>query len=33
MTKADLVEQIVDNVSLSKKDSEVVVNTVFSMHY
>lgn len=29
MTKADLVEQIADDVALSKKDSEVVVNAVF----
>lgn len=29
MTKADLVERIADNVELSKKDSETVVNTVF----
>jgi integration host factor subunit beta len=29
MTKADLVEQIADDVVLSKKDSEIVVNTVF----
>jgi integration host factor subunit beta len=29
MTKADLVEKIAAQVDLSKKDSEVVVNTVF----
>ena len=29
MTKADLVEKIASQVSLSKKDSETVVNTVF----
>ena len=29
MTKADLVEKISDQVSLPKKDSETVVNTVF----
>lgn len=29
MTKADVVEQIAERVSLSKKDSETVVNTVF----
>lgn len=29
MTKADLVEKIASQVLLSKKDSEVVVNTVF----
>lgn len=29
MTKADLVEKIADQVELSKKDSEIVVNTVF----
>ena len=29
MTKADLVERIAAKVDLSKKDSEVVVNTVF----
>ena len=29
MTKADLVEQIADDVELSKKDSEIVINTVF----
>ena len=29
MTKADLVEKIAEQVSLSKKESEMVVNTVF----
>jgi integration host factor subunit beta len=29
MTKADLVEKIAVQVELSKKDSEIVVNTVF----
>jgi integration host factor subunit beta len=29
MTKADLVEKIAIQVDLSKRDSEVVVNTVF----
>ncbi len=29
MTKADLVEKIAAQVDLSKKDSEIVVNTVF----
>ncbi len=29
MTKADVVEKIAAQVSLSKKDSETVVNTVF----
>lgn len=29
MTKADLVEKIAAQVTLSKKDSEIVVNTVF----
>ena len=29
MTKADLVERIAAKVDLSKKDSELVVNTVF----
>ncbi len=29
MTKADLVEKIAAQVELSKKDSEIVVNTVF----
>ena len=29
MTKADLVEQIAGDVELSKKDSEIVINTVF----
>lgn len=29
MTKADLVERIAAKVNLSKKDSEIVVNTVF----
>lgn len=29
MTKADLVEKIASQADLSKKDSEVVVNTVF----
>ena len=29
MTKADLVEEIATRVDLSKKDSEIVVNTVF----
>lgn len=29
MTKADLVEKIANQVALSKKDSEIVVNTVF----
>jgi integration host factor subunit beta len=29
MTKADLVEKIAGQVDLSKKDSEIVVNTVF----
>lgn len=29
MTKADLVEQIADDAALSKKESEIVVNTVF----
>ncbi len=29
MTKADVVEKIAAHVSLSKKDSETVVNTVF----
>jgi integration host factor subunit beta len=29
MTKADLVEKIAEQVELSKKDSENVVNTVF----
>jgi len=29
MTKADLVEKIAVQVDLSKKDSEIVVNTVF----
>jgi len=29
MTKADLVEKIANQVELSKKDSEIVVNTVF----
>ena len=30
MTKADLVEEVVGVCSLSKKDAEVIVNTVFS---
>ncbi|MCP4401318.1 MAG: integration host factor subunit beta [bacterium] len=29
MTKADLVEKIAERATLSKKDSEIVVNTVF----
>ena len=29
MTKVDLVEQIASQVALSKKNSEIVVNTVF----
>jgi integration host factor subunit beta len=29
MTKADLVERIAATIELSKKDSEIVVNTVF----
>ena len=29
MTKADLVEKIAAQMELSKKDSEIVVNTVF----
>ncbi len=29
MTKADLVERIAERAKLSKKDSEIVVNTVF----
>lgn len=29
MTKADLVEKIAEHTKLSKKDSEIVVNTVF----
>jgi integration host factor subunit beta len=29
MTKADLVEKIAERAQLSKKDSEIVVNTVF----
>ncbi len=29
MTKADLVEKIASQVTLSKKDSEAIVNTVF----
>lgn len=29
MTKVDLVEKIATHVELSKKDSEIVVNTVF----
>ena len=29
MTKADLVEKIAEQIALSKKDSETVVNTVF----
>ncbi|HWP49523.1 MAG TPA: integration host factor subunit beta [Candidatus Limnocylindrales bacterium] len=29
MTKADLVEKIAERAKLSKKDSEIVVNTVF----
>jgi integration host factor subunit beta len=29
MTKADLVERIAAKVDLSKKDSEIVINTVF----
>ena len=29
MTKADLVEKIAERATLSKKDSETVVNTVF----
>ncbi len=30
MTKADLVEEVVGVCNLSKKDAEVIVNTVFS---
>ena len=33
MTKAELVEEVAKNSDLSKKDAEVIVQTVFGQYY